>query len=101
MSKHTPGPWVSANDDSAIQPAEGDRFDIARIYWPEATRETEWRANARLIAAAPELLEALADLVSRVDMVLHAGYVGHERIARCRAVIAKATEEKPCRSPNS
>lgn len=62
MSKHTPGPWVTAYDDGGITPdtASGNRiFDIARIYWPDRLREAEYRANARLVAAAPDLLAAL------------------------------------------
>jgi hypothetical protein len=70
MSKHTPGPW-------AVLPEEcdkayirirgttlGDRYKIANVITPmyEGVHEREameTRANARLIAAAPELLEAL------------------------------------------
>lgn len=64
MSKHTPGPWKLID--------RGESFELAR-YWIGAG-ETDWRgpseicsvltnkdtkANARLIAAAPEMLEAL------------------------------------------
>lgn len=53
----------------------------------------EIAALHRLHAAAPALLEALRDLVDRVDLVLYAGYVGHARIAKARAAIALT---EPC-----
>lgn len=67
MNKHTPGPWKVSNyrpyDIIARDPKEstyecGDnRYDpIATVY---RNHTQEFLANARLIAAAPELLEAL------------------------------------------
>jgi len=52
MSKHTPGPWRSLA--RSIEDRNSQR--VARINWrgPESTA-----ANARLIAAAPEMLSAL------------------------------------------
>lgn len=55
-AKHTPGPWeTAATDDNLI--VKG-RVKIASTY-PEKFSADEEGANARLIAAAPELLEAL------------------------------------------
>jgi hypothetical protein len=59
-AQHTPGPWRAE-----VQPD----CSIARIYGPKhsdggeyaALFETSNHANARLIASAPELLEALKD----------------------------------------
>lgn len=56
-------------------------------------------ANARLIAAAPDLLEALRDLLSRAASELnqtatHDGLANCDAIARCRAAIAKATGDQ-------
>ena len=51
-------------------------------------------ANARLIAAAPDLLEALRDLLSRADLdqsATHDGLENCNALAKCRAAIAKAT----------
>lgn len=65
-SKHTPGPWwveVRPNPASAITPlfqiqakhrGEGSNYCIASVNFWEAPE-----ANARLIAAAPDLLSAL------------------------------------------
>jgi len=80
-TQHTPGPWVihpEALGEHSIVTPDG-RGLIADIYGRSP-------ANARLIAAAPELLEALQDCVAvpnknRPDEVWQ----------RARAAIAKAT----------
>jgi hypothetical protein len=68
MSKHTPGPWMVTNGID-IWPDDGDMRGLRHIAmchplhgYPELEDHLEWDeriANARLIAAAPELLEAL------------------------------------------
>jgi len=65
MSRHTPGPWMLNKTDEVIQtPASADGafrgtvvcdFERAHVYGDDSD---EWQANASLIAAAPELLEA-------------------------------------------
>ncbi len=67
MSKYTPGPWYTApNDESLVMGPNsnviGQRVAEAHICAtiPRATME----ANARLIAAAPTLLEAAEDALS-------------------------------------
>ena len=59
--KHTPGPWVcqtQANGSSIRHPVIlSDDGAVATAQWCDNTQKTN--ANARLIAAAPELLEAL------------------------------------------
>jgi len=81
MSEHTPGPWIIDSDDGdIIEVVSGDYF-IADVHRLEP--KDEWRANARLIAAAPELLEALEELV---DL-----YEYEDNVSRdARAAIAKA-----------
>ncbi len=94
---HTPGPWDvvlvfnSAQDTVGIEIYQDDGSHIAcRSGDPEA------KANARLIAAAPELLEAL-DLVASGLRVYNSGgeadvsLPGLERISK--AAIAKAGKE--------
>jgi hypothetical protein len=48
--EHTPGPWTVDGSD-----VHASGFIVAQVSW----RLEEWEANARLIAAAPELLKAL------------------------------------------
>lgn len=61
MSKHTPGKWsVDNRSDRADEPAiyiDGAGYSIARIDFPNE----EDHANARLIAAAPDLLAVLEE----------------------------------------
>ena len=51
---HTPGPWHTAGDQGVQIRSAKDQ--IAKVW---TMRGNEWKANARLIAAAPEMLEAL------------------------------------------
>lgn len=87
MNKHTPGPW-SFYDDS--NDGKTNRIEIvaigktvARIYHSVPDEDLP---NARLIAAAPDMLE-FAKAVVR-----YAGASGDDYLAeKARAVIAKAT----------
>ena len=62
-SKHTPGPWgcVQRSHGTMLVRSEASGVNgyIAEIY---LSRPSEWEANAHLIAAAPELLDALMEL---------------------------------------
>lgn len=56
-TKHTPGPWVST--DIPSEPiVRSDELDVSVALCFDVTGD-EQLANARLIAAAPDLLEAL------------------------------------------
>ena len=66
-TKHTPGPWqlerlTGCDHDIGIR-VTGSLVSgyaaFVRTYWPHPDQKAEQEANARLIAAAPELLEAL------------------------------------------
>lgn len=65
MSTHTPGPWVYRRGDEwslSVVTHHGELPDGNPNAWTVAslnTRRDEADANARLIAAAPQLLEAL------------------------------------------
>lgn len=50
-SKHTPGPWDWDAPTERITAAE---YDIAELW----CGPPEWEANARLVAAAPDLLDS-------------------------------------------
>ncbi len=61
MSNHTKGPWrVSESGNDVEQDSEAG-FGICAMYADESSS-----ANARLIAAAPELLEACKDALALV-----------------------------------
>jgi len=68
--------------------------DVELVATPFAARGATVEANARLIAAAPEMLEALLDLVALLpDPELDVDAVQREYVLAARAVIAKATGE--------
>ena len=102
MTKHTKGPWSFAHNgagdsktsciDIAPRNSKGFRGQVAYLQSAEhidGITMAENEANARLIAAAPDLLEALDELAN--------GYAGNRfdvgivhRIKKARDVIAKA-----------
>lgn len=88
-AKHTRGPWeVRENSDSDVFIMAGDDL-IAEVEgnWPEPSR-----ANGRLIAAAPDLLEACEAVLSDTTAEGSPEKFLADR-ARCRAAIAKARGE--------
>ena len=62
MAEHTPGPWqVNAGCDWVIESQDG--VSVSSVYTPAGQREVR-QANARFIAAAPEMLEELESMLS-------------------------------------
>ena len=60
-TQHTPGPWkVSDKRDADCSVVTSPTGPVAKTYWTQNV--PEMRANAHLIAAAPELLAALKAL---------------------------------------
>jgi hypothetical protein len=60
MSGHTPGPWTVGDVDNSIYVwQDGGKESFISEVSPEDVNEQEMVANARLIAAAPDLLAAL------------------------------------------
>lgn len=82
--RHTPGPWV--NQGETIRGSNEDA--VCDLYdWIERD------ANAQLIAAAPDMLNALREACSMIEHVLDDGYVyegGRELLASVLDAIAKA-----------
>ncbi len=100
-TQHTPGPWFAVNDGTSIHDRL-TRFDeygarigetpnaIADIYTMPRLGERE--ANARLIAAAPELvaaLKSLSEAVRDAGKEGTAGNLAHAEV-QARATLAKA-----------
>lgn len=95
MSKHTPGPWRAAVRRGYAAVASGPQTDTVMVAdcrtvdvdLPTAT------ANACLIAAAPDLLEALKILLADMDAEYRDrnGDADHDGMDLARAAIAKAT----------
>ena len=90
MSKHTPGPWSA---EPTPQSSYWDwKVNVSRFYIGIDTPHSE--ADARLIAAAPELLAALRSMVAAVDRQPRESAL--DGLAdSAREVIAKATGWQP------
>lgn len=87
MSKKTPGPWMLRATGFQIE-AIGERLR------PVATVLTS-RADARLIAAAPDLLTALVRLLHTMEPDHSSKWAEGSEVEQARAAIAKATGETP------
>jgi hypothetical protein len=112
MSKHTPGPWIAFPSNTrwisgafdpifknglwhVVPASKPERLPICTVDYAddhhEPTREKA-EADARLIAAAPDLLEALQGLVAWADELRRQN--PEEDLRKARAAIAKATGEQ-------
>jgi hypothetical protein len=85
MSKHTPGPWN-------LYPNSASDWVVRKMFPDgqeshEIARCTSGMDNARLISAAPDLLEALEFVIRGVPDTW-------EGVQKARAAIAKARGEK-------
>jgi hypothetical protein len=106
MSKHTQAPWLISDDgegrwnDSTLRSVrianpEGSAIADTYVNCLVSTDE-ECRANARLIAAAPDLLRELSHLVRLLEPMEDDGGLdipGLATLNGARAAIAKATGE--------
>ena len=90
MNKHTPGPWNRIKGDRNVYSAAGTVCKTPAILGG-GSAATNWEANARLIAAAPELLGALIALYAVAEVVRDEDYGA---VTNAAAVIAKATGEQ-------
>ncbi|MFJ3117860.1 hypothetical protein ACIPI6_15095 [Pseudomonas protegens] len=97
MNKHTPGPWVARPVPNAgVRGHTGYAIDFNEDQEQVVDFVYE-EADARLIAGAPDLLEALQDLTDdiaeRFDMDSPSTNPGIKHcIDAARAAIAKATQ---------
>ncbi len=107
--QHTPGPWKKGNPNDDwrspyrednktsvslnVEAGSGEVIAMAVICYDEWTnkeKDAELKANARLIAAAPELLAVLLEAVEQPMRT-----EGSDWWVRVNAAIGKATGEQP------
>jgi hypothetical protein len=100
-TKHTPGPWTVFNPDDGEchrYPGIDSESETIIIYGNEdevsgvrgQSKEVA-EANARLIAAAPELLEVLVEILPIAETMINSN---HPTWKKAKSAIAKATGEK-------
>ena len=89
MARHTEGPWELDDSEKYYRRGAIRRNGMVVAFmndnWQPITAE-ERLANARLIAAAPDMLEALREMVAGRE-----NDVTSQLLENARAVIAKAT----------
>ena len=90
-AEHTPGPWrvayLDCNRQSVVM---GEHIEIATCWHHSVgSIEKEMHANARLIAAAPDLLEAL----NAVEGAYQCGADLNTVMDQVKSAIAKANGE--------
>lgn len=90
MNKHTPGPWYLAGNLPGIRHKvhchpSGHDWSVAHVC-----NGNNADANARLIAAAPELLDALLTLMENAENVDGLGF-NMFAVTKARRAISKAT----------
>ena len=66
MGKHAPGPW-SSQDSGTVW--DNNEQCVATVFYSD--QEEHYRDNARLIAAAPLMLQALKAVVSEIKKYHH------------------------------
>jgi len=96
MIKHSQAPWSHHPYDNIILTHDGRKLfewiaKSSRVLGKEVS-VAQRDANARLVAAAPDLLESLEEMVSQFDQF---GLIDCEEraIKEARAALAKATGE--------
>lgn len=103
MSGHTPGPWTVGGSHDCIIEANNGKTMVAECVGPLTDTEKTYdqlrvdaQANARLIAAAPELLAALKSVIAigRLLYDMDCGPQGAECIEKAEAAIEKAESGK-------
>ncbi|ENJ7583121.1 hypothetical protein ACVS1I_002121 [Providencia rettgeri] len=93
--KHTPAPWLTDRNNThtgqiaTVHGCENNSWvEIWSTNWPES--ESVQEANANLIAAAPELLEALIELTESAKEAIDGLGDLSDAIDTAKAAIAKA-----------
>lgn len=101
MGNHTQGPWKVAKhlacfDGDQVISIMSEAPNQGTVVWPSGFRHTDnAKANALLVAAAPELL-AFADRVFRTFYdAEHAGSLESSLRDEAKALIKAATGETP------
>jgi hypothetical protein len=68
--KHTPGPWISEPRNELAVNLGNETFYVTAKELPHTLAMVNDEANARLIAAAPDLLEALEVALEYMEQVV-------------------------------
>ena len=90
MSAFTAGPWKRGHMGDAETAWIGPDFDQPLVAKVDRNDRDEWEANARLIAAAPDLLAALIKVLGCFDIKDGLSVRDEMAIKHGAAIVAKA-----------
>ena len=96
-TNHTPGPWEWDAEPGHGVWVSSEDVGICQVDFDRALTDADYKANARLIAAAPDLLDAAqtaykAMIAAELSDSSRAEW--ESSIAKLNQAIAKATGEK-------
>jgi len=94
MSKHTPGPWEAQNGEVTTPRENGRsyrRIAAVQDYGAGSLKEVD-DANARLMAAAPDMLKVLIQLTTEWERGRE--WISEDTIDQATRAIAKATSQQ-------
>ncbi len=101
-TSHTPGPWEACDPgdygdfDGESRVILGDDRRIAVVHWSPRLNTAQSDANARLIAAAPDLLAKLSEVLDFYDALSSEHAPGEvELLDSITALLAKHTRPTP------
>jgi hypothetical protein len=98
-TQHTPGPWAVVDGYyPSFKQVTGPSFKVSAVMWATDLTEVDYQkrnADLHLIAAAPDLLEALKLCESNISSLLASAHpkIYGQWLAVVSAAIAKATGE--------
>lgn len=95
-TRHTPGPWVIQWGHQGTRPLNIHNNDVNIVTGMGRKAHPEAVQNARLIAAAPDLLDALQSIVDDYEFCKSGAYGDRSAIyaATARDAIAKTARGK-------
>lgn len=91
QNKHTPAPWKVIKEVERLPNSKEIQTLDGKVIAEVFTDVAESAANARLIAAAPELLAALKNLLDDVEYArqyIEPGLIGARQVRAARAALA-------------
>ena len=88
---HTPGPWFAIQYANQWNIQSKDGYEGALTNVLDEDEDVNAEANARLIAAAPELLEALIMCLNLVGAAANESEPARNAWEKAKVAIAKAT----------
>ena len=87
-TKHTQGPWMVDGFQDCVPNMVAARVDVICLFQGhERIKTKDIPANAKLIAAAPDMLEALHRLIAQCTLLAMSGHGNSEAAESFREII--------------